>query len=469
MGRLAPGAGRRGGAAPAPGRGRDPREDHHHGVRHLSSDGDAEPARVGHTPGGSSSGSAAAVADGQVPLALGTQTAGSVLRPGSFCGVFTLKPTYGRWPFDGVLPVALTFDTVGGFARHPVWLGALDESLASDGVHTPDTVILPPLRDMRVGVLRPPWADRASPAAAKLLEEFRSGMAEVVADVRDIEVPAELAALDDAHTLIMAAEASAALTERIHRSSPERISEQLHAFLLAGRTAPASEIQQARRVLRSARAFVDRAFGEVDLLLTLAAPGEAPAGLATTGDPVFNKLASVSGCPAVGLPAGRGSTACRWGSSSSPRRTPTRRWCGWRPPSPTASDWRRVRKYSRRTNVTDAETTVRLPLDDTRREMYEKVCSKLDPDRFRDLLVDLIEIHSPTGQERAASEFMAAHLRDLVGIDARYQSVSEHTGNAVGELTGSGGEAVCCCTRPSTPTSIPRPTCRGWESRCAPT
>ncbi len=264
------------------------------------------PHGLEHTPGGSSSGSAAAVADGQVPLALGTQTAGSVLRPGSFCGVFTLKPTYGRWPFDGVLPVALTFDTVGGFARHPAWLGALDESLASDGVHTPDSVVLPALRDMRVGVLRPPWADRATPAAARMLEEFRSGISEVVAEVRDIEVPAELAALDDAHTLIMAAEASAALAERIHRSHPERISDQLHAFLFAGRTAPASDIQRARRVLRSARAFVDRAFADVDLLLTLAAPGEAPAGLTSTGDPVFNKLASVSGCPAVGLPAGRG-------------------------------------------------------------------------------------------------------------------------------------------------------------------
>ncbi|PVX59614.1 amidase [Rhodococcus globerulus] len=264
------------------------------------------PHGLEHTPGGSSSGSAAAVADGQVPLALGTQTAGSVLRPGSFCGVFTLKPTYGRWPFDGVLPVALTFDTVGGFARHPAWLGALDESLASDGAHTPSATVLPALQDIRIGVLRPPWADRASPAAAALLEEFGSSLRHVVADLRQIEVPPEMADLDDAHTLIMSTEASAALTEKIHRSHPERVSDQLQAFLYAGRTAQSSEIQQARLVLRSARSFVAKAFGDVDLLLTLAAPGEAPAGLTSTGDPVFNKLASVSGCPAVGLPAGRG-------------------------------------------------------------------------------------------------------------------------------------------------------------------
>jgi Asp-tRNA(Asn)/Glu-tRNA(Gln) amidotransferase A subunit family amidase len=264
------------------------------------------PHGLEHTPGGSSSGSAAAVADGQVPLALGTQTAGSVLRPGSFCGVFTLKPTYGRWPFDGVLPVALTFDTVGGFARHPAWLGAVDESLATDGLRTPPMAALPATQSLRVGVLRPPWADRASPAAAVLLEEFVSALQDMVADVCDVRVPMELGALDEAHTLIMAAEASASLVDRVHRPHPHRVSDQLHAFLLAGRTAPASEIQTARGVLRSVRAFVDRAFEDVDLLVTLAAPGEAPAIETGTGDPVFNKLASVSGCPAVGLPAGRG-------------------------------------------------------------------------------------------------------------------------------------------------------------------
>ncbi|NKR31531.1 amidase [Rhodococcus hoagii] len=264
------------------------------------------PHHLGHTPGGSSSGSAAAVADGQVPLALGTQTAGSVLRPGSFCGVFTLKPTYGRWPFDGVLPVALTFDTVGAFARHPAWLGAVDESLATDGSHTPPVTVLTPLRELRVGVLRPPWADRATPSAAALLEEFVSGLGDVVARVVDVEVPSDLAALDDAHTLLMAAEASAALAGRIRRPHAARISDQLHQFLQGGLHAPASEIQHARTILRRTRTFVERAFDEVDLLVTLAAPGEAPTIDAGTGDPVFNKLASVSGCPAVGLPAGRG-------------------------------------------------------------------------------------------------------------------------------------------------------------------
>ncbi len=89
--------------------------------------------------------------------------------------------------------------------------------------------------------------------------------------------------------------------------------------------------------------------------------------------------------------------------------------------------------------MTDISTTKALPLDDRRREMYEAVCANLNADRFRDLLVDLIGIHSPTGRERAASEFMASHLRERVGIDARYQPISEHTGNAIGEMQGSGG------------------------------
>ncbi|MHC3367612.1 amidase [Rhodococcus aetherivorans] len=258
------------------------------------------PHNTAHTPGGSSSGSAAAVADGQVPLALGTQTAGSVLRPGAFCGVFTLKPTYGRWPFDGVLPVALTFDTVGGFARHPAELAALDGVLADPG---PERT-LPAAADLRIGVLRPPWADRATPAAAAMLEHTVEALRAVVTDVVDVPVPEELAALDEAHTLIMAVEASAALADRIRR--PGQVSDQLTRFLSDGRDAPAGTVQNARVVLRQARRFVDDAHRRVDVLLTLASTGEAPTGFASTGDPIFNKLASTAGVPGVGLPTGTG-------------------------------------------------------------------------------------------------------------------------------------------------------------------
>jgi Asp-tRNA(Asn)/Glu-tRNA(Gln) amidotransferase A subunit family amidase len=260
------------------------------------------PHNPDHTPGGSSSGSAAAVADGQVPVALGTQTAGSVLRPGSYCGVFTLKPTFGRWPFDGVLPVALSFDTVGAFARHPVWLGELDQILTRQRA----AVALPATDRLRVGVLQPPWSDRATPTAAGALRRFVAGLSELGAQRIDIEVPSELADLDEAHTLIMAAEAATALTGRLHREGRSQLSDQLAAFLDAGRSATPNEIQRARAVVQATSRFAATALRDVDVLVTLAATGEAPEGLASTGDPVFNKLASVTGLPAVGLPVGVG-------------------------------------------------------------------------------------------------------------------------------------------------------------------
>lgn len=260
------------------------------------------PHNPAHTPGGSSSGSAAAVADGQVPIALGTQTAGSVLRPGSYCGVFTLKPTYGRWPFDGVLPVALSFDTVGAFARHPAWLGELDAVLT----HRPGATALPSTDRLRVGVLRPPWSGQAAPSAAIALERFVSGLAELGAHVTDIEVPSALGDLDAGHTLLMAAESATALEPRLRREGRAETSEQLAEFLAAGRAATPNDIQQARAVVQHCIRFTSEALQQVDVLVTLAATGEAPEGLASTGDPVFNKLASVTGLPAVGLPVDTG-------------------------------------------------------------------------------------------------------------------------------------------------------------------
>ncbi|MCC3312417.1 amidase [Nocardia africana] len=266
------------------------------------------PHNLDHTPGGSSSGSAAAVADGQVPIALGTQTAGSVLRPGSYCGVFTLKPSYGRWSFDGVLPVALSFDTLGAFARHPVWLGAVDHILTAPGQTGEEQTALPATRDLTVGVLRPPWAERAGRDASERLESFAAGLRAHGTTVTEISVPPELAELDDAHTLIMAAEAAAALSDRVGRDGTDGISPRLAEFLAFGRGAEPSRIQHARSILRAARRFLQDAHRRADVLLTLASTGEAPRGLDSTGDPVFNKLASVGGLPAVGLPTGTGAT-----------------------------------------------------------------------------------------------------------------------------------------------------------------
>jgi Asp-tRNA(Asn)/Glu-tRNA(Gln) amidotransferase A subunit family amidase len=265
------------------------------------------PHNPGHTPGGSSAGSAAAVADGQVQIALGTQTAGSVNRPGSFCGVFTFKPTFNRWPFNGVLPVALTFDTLGGFARDPQDLIRLDGVLASprpDG--TPTRIrSLPPLAELKVGVLRGPWFDRAQPAAAAMLDDVEQRLRGVVASVGEVDVPEELAALQVAHATIQSLEAGWYLRDMIS-PDPAKISDLLKDTIAEAHALSADEIESYRSVLAQTTVFAAHVFEQFDVVITLAAPGEAPETLASTGDPAFNRFASTAGLPSAGMPVGVG-------------------------------------------------------------------------------------------------------------------------------------------------------------------
>jgi amidase len=260
-----------------------------------------------YTPGGSSSGSAAAVADGQVRIALGTQTAGSVNRPGSFCGVFTLKPTFNRWPFTGVLPVALSFDTLGGFARDPRDLARLDAVLAGprwDGGAT-RTRTLPALGDLRIGIMRGPWWDRAEPEAAAMLQSVADRLRVVAGSVVDLDVPDHLGALQHAHATIQSVEAGFYLRDMI-APDPSKVSDLLASNLREAAALSADEVESYRAVLREVRAFGDQVMAQVDVIVTLAAPGEAPSSRETTGDPAFNRFSSTTGFPAAGLPVGRG-------------------------------------------------------------------------------------------------------------------------------------------------------------------
>ena len=260
-----------------------------------------------YTPGGSSSGSAAAVADGQVQIALGTQTAGSVNRPGSFCGVFTLKPTYNRWPFTGVLPVALTFDTLGGFARDPRDLARLDHVLANprwDG-STAHHRSLPALGELRVGVLRGPWWDRAEAEAAAMLASVAHTLGSHVPEVAEVEVPEELGAMQDAHAYIQSVEAGFYLRDMI-APDPSKVSELLAHHIAEAQALSADQVEAYRATLRDLRTFGNEAMQRFDVIITLAAPGEAPDSRETTGDPAFNRFASTTGFPAAGLPVGKG-------------------------------------------------------------------------------------------------------------------------------------------------------------------
>ena len=259
------------------------------------------PRNPAHTPGGSSSGSAAAVADHMVPLALGTQTGGSVIRPAAFCGVVGLKPSFGSINRTGVKPVSDSLDTLGLFAN-TVEDAALALALLS-GRRAPDfsaKVAAP-----RIGFARTSrWKD-ADPATHAALESAASRLAAAGADVKNVMLPPATEALFEAQGLIMDFETARALAwEQSHHR--EAISATLRKRLDEGWGVTREQYDYARQTARDARLqFTDLMRG-FDLLLTPSAKGEAPQGLASTGDSLFNRIWTLLGVPCITLPCGNG-------------------------------------------------------------------------------------------------------------------------------------------------------------------
>lgn len=249
------------------------------------------------TPGGSSSGSAAAVASGMVPAALGTQTAGSLIRPGSFCGVVAIKPTHGLLPLDGVSPFAPGLDTLGVMARSAADLPLL---LAGLGAPRPPAPLPPRLR---VGLCRTEAWEATLPASREAVERAARALAAAGAEV--VEVEESFAGLSQAQRTVMAAEASRTLGALRDRHERE-LSPQLREILAAGDRVTGEELAGARRAADAGRARLPALFARHDVLLGASAPGEAPIGLASTGDPALNRIWTLLGVPCVQLPAGLG-------------------------------------------------------------------------------------------------------------------------------------------------------------------
>ena len=254
------------------------------------------PRKPGHTPGGSSSGSAAVVADGQADLALGTQTAGSVIRPASFCGVLAFKPSRDRYPLDAVLETAPHLDTLGIFARDLALLDAADAVLAQDR-SAPD-----PHRPLRVGLCRTPAWSLASAEMQQALTDFAATLEEAGCVLRDVDLPAPFDRLGEAQALIHRREASQALGA-IRRDHPDAVSDAFKAMIDAGAEESEADYQAARALQQECRGLMDAALGDVDLLLAPGAPGAAPEGLESTGDPAFQRLWTAVGAPCLGFPA----------------------------------------------------------------------------------------------------------------------------------------------------------------------
>ena len=259
----------------------------------------ANPINPAHTPGGSSSGSAAAVADRQVPLSLGTQTAGSVIRPGSFCGIHGFKPTFGRYPAAGVLDTAKRLDTLGLFARH------VEDLLLIDAVLAPGAPASAPLRAKpRIGIYRSDVWDEASPAMQAALEETARKLAELGHDVCDVPVIAPFDRLGEAQSVLHKHEAWLCMGH-IRREHDKKVSQKFKDFIDDGERVTQVEYEAACAVQNACKAAEAKLFAGADLLLSPGAPGVAPKGLEATGNPVFNRMTTALGVPCLGFSGGQ--------------------------------------------------------------------------------------------------------------------------------------------------------------------
>ena len=263
----------------------------------------SNPHGEGRTPGGSSSGSAAAVAAGMVPLAVGTQTGGSVIRPASFCGVSAIKPTFGLIPRRGILPQSPSLDTVGVFARDPRDAALLCDVLAGPAegdAPLPPTAMratveagapLPPI----FAILKPPGIERAHPDTVASFEQLAEALGE---QAFPVELPALFGQAEEIRRRINFAEMARCYH---HYAARDGLSDTIRAAIEEGNAILARDYIAALDWPGVLNAALDEIFARCDAILCPAAPGPAP-DRATTGDAIFNGLWTLCGTPAVTVP-----------------------------------------------------------------------------------------------------------------------------------------------------------------------
>jgi aspartyl-tRNA(Asn)/glutamyl-tRNA(Gln) amidotransferase subunit A len=254
------------------------------------------PWNPSHTPGGSSAGSGAAVAARMVPVALGTQTVGSVLRPAAYCGVVGFKGTHGLVPADGVIPLAWSLDHVGVLAR-----SVLDTALVL-GVLVGRTLEVQMPTAPRLGLV-PELLDRASPEVAAQLRDLAHRLARAGAVVVEVKLPPSFADIHATGLIVQEAEAAAYHAPQFALHAAE-YGETIQALIRQGQAHSAVAYVDANRARLCFRADVLALLRAHDALLTPTAPTPAPAGLGSTGDPSLCAPWSYAGLPAVSLPTG---------------------------------------------------------------------------------------------------------------------------------------------------------------------
>ncbi len=260
------------------------------------------PVNPEHTPGGSSSGSAAGVGAGLFPLAYGTQTAGSVIRPAAFCGVVGYKPTYGTISRIGMKIMADSLDTIGVLARTVADCALFASAVSGRDLGDPDAK---PSSAPRIGICQSPTWSAAQPETQTLLGRVATALGKAGAQVTTRELPPLFDGLIDAHPIVMNSESARALGwELAHHA--DLLTEGLRERMAFGLNQTEAAITAAYGVFETTqRAFPD-AMNGLDVLVTPAAPGEAPKGLGWTGDPAFNSLWTSLHVPCVTVPAGFG-------------------------------------------------------------------------------------------------------------------------------------------------------------------
>ena len=259
----------------------------------------ANPNDLGRTPGGSSSGSAAAVADYHVPAALGTQTAGSIIRPASYCGVVGYKPSCGFLPLTGIRPLAPSMDHLGVMTRTVKDAGFLASVLGRRpelAIHQDSDDFVP-----TIGFCQTPQWDAAETSTQSLLEDAATRLGKAGAKVSSFALPEIFETLANAHGLAMDYEVSFTGLYDVS-NHPDQVSAKFRERFDAGMKVLTSDYDKALEQAKQSRTALADAMSDYDILICPSAPGEAPLGLNATGDPVFNRIWTFSGVPCINIP-----------------------------------------------------------------------------------------------------------------------------------------------------------------------
>jgi Asp-tRNA(Asn)/Glu-tRNA(Gln) amidotransferase A subunit family amidase len=285
----------------------------------------ANPHNTGHTPGGSSSGSAAGVADFMFPVAFGTQTAGSVIRPAAYCGIVGYKPSFGTINRFGMRVMADSLDTIGAMARSVADCALVVGAASGRDLGDPD---VQPDRAPRIGVCRSPAWAQALPETQALLARIADALARAGAAVTERELSPQAAALEQAQPVVMNAESARSMGWEL-TNARDQISEVLRDRLDWGLARSDAELAEAYAAFATAQRDFPSVMDGLDVLVTPSAPGQAPAGLGWTGDPAFNLIWTALHVPCVTVPAGTGPDGLPLGIQIVGRRGDDRALLAW--------------------------------------------------------------------------------------------------------------------------------------------